>query len=121
MEDYRNIHISHDAEMIADEICSLFAFSNKVPVLRLSLFYTLRNYRNDIDFLSLNKSYPNDGANYNVGSIDESNGNIRKIISLMYPDCSTPYLYARVAIIFGLLKIKELIDNNSDFNIADIM
>ena len=51
-----------------------------------------------------------DGSNYSIGSF--SDWNLPQFIKILYPDTDTPFIYIRNLIIFGLLKLGELIEEN---------
>ena len=57
----------------------------------------------------------------NVGSVDDQDMVLRTLIKTLFPLCETPYKYARVAIIYGLYKIRELMDVDDSFVITSIM
>lgn len=121
MEDVKNIHISVKATEIAEKIKEQFYFKNLNEVLRFALSLSLRDYLNEIDFDILESQYDSNGANYNTGSIDSDDSVFRTIIPMLIPDCQTPYRFARIAIIYGLYKIDEMMNNDSVFNIASLM
>lgn len=120
-EDIKNIRISIEAEQKAKFIQEKYSFPNQVSVLRFAMAYALRDYKDKMDFELLDTQYPKDGSNYNTGSIDESDTVVRKLIQIMYPACETPYKYARVAIIFGLNKLYEKIQSDSNLDISELM
>lgn len=120
-EDLKNIRVSIEAERIADMMRTRFCFDSKTSAMRFAMAYALRDYQDNIDFEKLDSKYPSDGTNLNIGTVDTSDNIVQKIIKLLYPNCETPYRYARVAIIFGLEKIAEKMKDNPTFNIADIM
>lgn len=119
MEDYINIRISVEADRIVEEIREKFHFTQMIPVLRLATAYTLKNHQ-DINFEKLDYEYSKDGANFHVASFD-SDERLKKLIKYLFPYCERPYHYARAAAIFGLKKIKEKMDDDSEFNILDII
>ena len=121
MEDYKNIRISLDADVIVDELISKFCFPTRVSAMRFALAYALRDFRGEIDFEALDNMYEKNGTNLNTGTFDDQNMIIRTLIMTLFPNCETPYKYARVAIIYGLNKLKENMDTNPSFSIVDIM
>lgn len=121
MEDYKNIRISLAADVIVDEIIQKYCFPTRVSAMRFALSYALRDYRNEINFESLDSVYEKNGTNLNTGTIDDQNLIFKTLITTLFPDCETPYKYARVAIIYGLIKIKEKMDANPSFTLTDIM
>lgn len=120
MEDLKNLRISQEADSIVDELKEKYHFNQTTRLLRLAAAYALRNYKDGINFQQLDYEYPKDGTNLNVGTFDE-NGAFKKVILVLYPYCDTPYKYARVATIFGLKKMKEILDSNSELTIFDLI
>ena len=123
MEEYKDsvdIRFSSEATNIAESIKEKFFFSQAIAIYRLAAVYALSNYREAIDFAKLDYEYDKNGANYHSASFDQGD-TFRKLITNMYPWCTTPYKYARVAAIFGLKKIKEQMDSNPDFNIVSLI
>ena len=121
MEDYKNIRISLDADVIVDVIINKYCFPTRVSAMRFALAYALRDYSKEIDFESLDNVYEKNGTNLNTGTIDDQNLIFKTLILTLFPDCETPYKYARVAIIYGLNKIKEKMNSNPSFSLTDIM
>ena len=119
MEDLRNIRITAKADSIIEELQSRFLFKTAQAAERFALVYALKNYRDKIDFESLDATYKSDGTNQNTATIDTSNNLFQKLICIIYPKCETPYRYIRVAIIFGLYKIDELM-KESDFSFESL-
>ena len=89
--------------------------------MRFALSYALRDYRNEINFENLDSVYEKKGTNLNTGTIDDQNLIFKTLITTLFHDCETPSKYARVAIIYGLNKIKEKMDANPSFTLTDIM
>ena len=119
-KDSVDIRFSVEATNIAEEIKSKFFFSQSVSIFRFAAAYALKEYKDQMDFAKLDYEYDKSGANYHSASFDVE-GAFAKLITSMYPWCNTPYKYARVAAIFGLMKIKEKLTNDSDFNIVDLL
>ena len=121
MEDIKNIKISSSAERVALQLKNEYEVDDLLPILRIGLAYALKTSSDYIynHFEELDNKYLGDGANYNVGSID-TDGFIRKLFSLLFENCTTPYRYARVAINYGLELLGEKIDEPT-FNLADLM
>ena len=70
--------------------------------------YALKYHFDEID--PLNYDIPDTGgSNYNVGSLD-SDGQLALLLKSLYPETTTPYLYARALMIFGLTKLGNRID-----------
>lgn len=120
MEDYKNIRISLDADVIVETIQEKYCFPTKVSVMRFALAYALREFKNKIDFEMLDNVYDKNGTNLNTGTIDDQDLIFKTLILTLFPGCETPYKYARVAIIYGLIKIKEKMALPS-FSIIDLL
>lgn len=121
MEDLKNIRISAKADTIIEKLKDNYAFSTSVAVERFALSLALRDYKDEIDFDELDKVYSSDGTNQNTATIDTSDNLFQKLIQIIYPNCTTPYRYARVAIIYGLYKIDEMMSTNPNFSITEIL
>lgn len=108
MNDITNIRLSKKANEVADKLVSTGKFEDVKTVAKFALAYAIKNHFDEFD----PKTYvitDSDGSNYNVGSFD-NDGRLSALIRAIYPDVDTPYIYARELMIFGLLKIGELID-----------
>ena len=121
MEDYKNIRISSDADVIIDEIIRKYHFPTRVSVMRFSLAFALRDYKDEIQFDFLDNHYEKNGTNLNTGTVDDQSLIFKVLITTLFPSCETPYKYARVAIIYGLYKIKERMDAFPSFSITDLI
>ena len=121
MEDLKNIRISSSAERVALQLKNEYEVDDLLPILRIGLAYALKTSSDYIyrHFEELDNKYPGDGPNYNVGSIDPD-GIIRRLFSVLVEDCTIPYRYARVAIIYGLELIEKKMADPS-FSLADLM
>ena len=121
MEDIKNIRISSSAERVALQLKNEYEVDDLLPILRIGLAYALKTSTDYISnhFEELDSKYPSDGPNYNVGSIDPD-GIIRKLFPILFDGCTTPYRYARIAIILGLELIEGEMTDLS-FNLADLM
>lgn len=120
MEDYKNIRMSQEASDIVDRIRQKYGFSEKGKVMQFAMAYALKEYRDEMDYLALDALYPKDGINESLGTIEDGQI-VKTVIQSLYPDCDVPYRYARAAIIYGLLKIRDKIDSDPSFNIAVLM
>lgn len=119
MEDLRNIRITAKADSIIEELQSKFLFKTAQAAERFALVFALKNYRDKIDFETLDATYKSDGTNQNTATIDTQNNLFQNLFRIIYPKCETPYRYIRVAIIFGLYKIDELM-KEPDFSISSL-
>jgi hypothetical protein len=118
--DYVDIRFSAEATNIAEEIKEKFFFSQAISVYKLAAAYALKEYQSGIDFEKWDYMYDKNGANYHSASFD-ADSTFKKLITTIYPWCTTPYKYARVAAIYGLLQIKNMMNGNPDFNIISLI
>ncbi|MCD8291969.1 MAG: hypothetical protein LUC91_10785 [Prevotella sp.] len=116
MDDLVNIRIPLEADKITAKLKDKYFFSTNAAVERFALAYAMRNCMNELKarYEELDSQYPSDGTNLNVGTIDFGDSIIKNVVSILVPECSTPYRFIRVAIILGIYKIQELMNNNSD-------
>lgn len=114
MSDLTNIGVSYEASEIAKELSSRYYFRDALSFLQFAMSYALSKHLNEIDFDVLDSEYDSSGLHYNVGSIKKA-ALITTTFSTLFPNCTTPYRYIRVLMIYGTLKIKERIDNGVDF------
>lgn len=120
IKDSVDIRFSSEATEIAETIKERFFFSQSISVFKFAAAYALREYAEEMDFSKLDYQYDKAGNNYHYGSFDVGSS-FSKLIRTMYPWCTTPTKYARVAACFGLLKIKEMMDADPDFNIVNLV
>lgn len=121
MKDLSTIRISLEAENIIEAMKEKFYFQNSVDAMRFALAYALKEDRNEIDFETLDKTYDSLGTNLNIGTFDTENRLIQQVILALYPNCETPYRYARVAINYGALKIGKKMKESDSFKISDLL
>ena len=81
--------------------------------------YAIRDFKDELvsNYEHLDNSYPSDGTNLNVGTVDNNQNLLKQLIPILVPECSTPYRFVRVAIILGLYKIKQMIDEDNNVDI----
>ena len=115
MSDLTNIGVSIEASEIAKDLSSRYYFRDTLSFLQFAMSYALSKHLNEIDFDSLDSEYDSLGLHYNVGSIKKSSL-ITTAFSTVFPNCTTPYRYIRVLMIYGTYKIKERIDAGEDFS-----
>lgn len=120
MEDLVQFRLSSVATEIANEFAEKFFFEDNQDVAKLGMAYALKEYSDKIDIESILQGkrqpddiYNNNGSNYNVGGVDPD-GRIAAIIKERYPNCTTPYRYARILMIYGLIKLNECISSKED-------
>ena len=115
-EDLVNIRLSLHANDIADKLVATGYFDYAATAAKFALAYALKNHFNEIDPASY--VVPDTGgSNYNVGSFD-SNGQLATLLKALYPQTTTPYLYARALMVFGLIKLGERIEQEGLHSIS---
>lgn len=114
MSDLTNIGVSFEASEIAKELSERYYFRDVLSFLQFAMSYALSKHLDEIDFDTLDIEYDSSGLRYNVGSIKKSSL-ITTAFSTLFPNCTTPYRYIRVLMIYGTYKIKERIDKGDDF------
>lgn len=114
MSDLTNIRISAEATEIAKALSSRYYFRDALSFLQFAMSYAMSKHLEEIDFDTLDTEYDSSGLNYNVGSIKKA-PLITTAFNTIFPNCTTPYRYIRVLMIYGTYKIKERIDNGEDF------
>lgn len=114
-----NIRLSELASNTAERLKSMGYFDTAIDAARFSLGYSLNNYFQEFDPESYVPTDSN-GSNYNVGSVD-SDGKLARIIGALYPECSSPYSYIRMLMIYGLTKINEKLESGSINEFSDLL
>lgn len=120
VEDVTNIQLSQHASDVANQLKESGAFDSALSAALFGMAYAIKYYRNEIDPENLLNTYDSTGNNYNVGSVDGDNI-IVPLINALYPNCSTPYRYARVFMCYGLNKLGDLLNDGRLFPLANIM
>ncbi len=104
-EDLINIRLSLNANGVADKLVATGKFDYAATAAKFALAYALKYHFDDIDPATYVVS-DGGGSNYNVGSFD-SDGQLALLLKAVYPQTTTPYLYARALMVFGLDKLGE--------------
>lgn len=119
MGDLVNIRISSDADKVAELLKRRYYFPTNTAVYRFAMAYAIRDFKDELvsNYEHLDNSYPSDGTNLNVGTVDNNQNLLKQLIPILVPECSTPYRFVRVAIILGLYKIKQMIDEDNNVDI----
>jgi len=112
--DLINIRMSLKASEIAKEMVEKYGFRDAMAFFQFAMSYALSNHLKDINFEQLDNEYDSIGSNYNVGSIKKANLIITALDHII-PDCTTPYRYIRVLMIYGTYKIKDRLDAGDKF------
>lgn len=110
MKDLVNIRLSKEANDIAETLVETGKFENVITATKFALAYVLKNYFEEFDPGNYAVS-DSGGNNYNIGTVDKD-GQLSQLLRAIYPGLETPYIYARALMVYGLLKIGELIETN---------
>lgn len=120
MADLRQISFSIEIKNIADEMIQRFGFSESLAAIKFGFAYAIKNYPNEIpEENDRNSDALSRGLDYSVASFSDKE--ITTIIEVLYPKKEEPYRFLREASIFGLRKIKSLMDANPNLEITDLM
>lgn len=120
MEDVTNLALTSNATATATFMKDAGYFDDVLTAAKFGMAYAIKYYKDDVDFEEMDKAYTANGNHYNIGSVDPD-GYIRKMMSAMYPDCNTPYRYARVLMCYGLDKLQDIIDDGRLFPLSEHM
>lgn len=110
MNDLTNIRLSKASNEIAEKLVETGKFENVITAAKFALAYALKNHFDEFDPSKYSVA-DSGGNNYNIGTVDKD-GLLSQLIKAIYTDTDTPYIYARALMVFGLLKIGEIIDEN---------
>lgn len=119
MEDLAQIRLSSEASSIAKSFIDKYFFEYEQDAAKFGMSYALRFCRDEIDIESIisegNKAemYDANGNLYNVGGLDPDN-KIATVIKELYPECTVPYRYMRILMIYGLIKLKDKLTTIDD-------
>jgi len=108
MTDLTNIRLSKEANDVAEMLVETGKFENVISAAKFALAYALKNHFDDFAPGEYQVA-DSGGNNYNVGSVDKDN-QLSQLLRALYPGLETPYVYARALMVYGLLKIGELIE-----------
>lgn len=110
MTDLANIRLSKESNDIAKALAATGKFEDAITAAKFALAYALRNHFEEFDpskYVVADSS----GSNYNIGTVDKD-GKLSQLLRAIYPETNTPYIYARALMVFGLLKIGEVIETD---------
>ena len=108
MTDLVNIRLSKKANDVAESLVATGKFENVITAAKFALAYALKNHFEGFDPSEYSVA-DSGGNNYNIGTVDKD-GQLSQLLKAIYPESDTPYLYARSLMVYGLLKIGELIE-----------
>ncbi|MDM5225006.1 hypothetical protein QUF73_02170 [Cytobacillus sp. NJ13] len=113
MSDKRTIGLTADNRLIVEKLMSEFYFKEQIHVAKFGFAVAIKND------LSIGYSEGTDTI-WNVGSFD-SDGEIKAIITALYPEIQEPYRVIEYLYNKGIEYIGIEIRDNRDFNIMDFM
>ena len=117
--DLVNIRLSKEASEVAEGLKITGKFDDAVTAAKFALAYAIKYHFDDVDPATY--AVPDSGgSNYNIGSID-SDGQLASLLRAIYPETTTPYLYARALMVYGLSMIKERIEREGMPSISSLM
>jgi len=107
--DLVNFRLSKGANEVAERLATSGYFDFALTAAKFALAYALKNHFDEINPATY--AIPDsEGSNYGIGSLD-SDGQLANLLRAIYPDCTTPYLYARNLMVFGLMKLGTRIES----------
>lgn len=115
-KDLNNIAISRAATDVAERICNEHErFSNLADTLTYAAAWMIRNGEKDFNPITYQLADAS-GTNHAFGSFDKD-GTWSKVITLLYPEATAPYVCLRSLMDKGLLEIGERMDSDPSFNL----
>lgn len=120
MADLKQISFSSEIKNIAEEMMRRFNFSEALATIKFGFAYAVKNHTQEIpEENERNLDSTSRGLDYSVSSF--SDDEIINIIEVLYPEKDEPFRFLRTASIFGLRRIKSLMDSNPNLEITDLM
>ena len=117
MTDLINISLSKRASEVADYLVLTGLFGNALDAAKFAAAYALNHHFDDIN--PAKYVMPDNGGNhYGTGSVDADLANLLKAI---YPECTTPFIYARNLMTFGLIKLGEKFESEGLQSVSGLM
>lgn len=117
--DIINFRLSKKANEVAEFLKDTGYFDFALTAGKFALAYALKNHFDEINPATYTVP-DSDGSNYSIGSLD-SDGQLANLLRAVYPETTTPYLYARALMVFGLLKLGERIEQEGFSSISDLL
>ena len=119
-ESTTNIVLAKHASDIANQMKESGIFPDALVAAKFGMAYAIKYYWDQIgtskDIQRLDNVYDAQGNHYNIGSIDPDQY-IAQIMEALYPDCETPYRFARVLMCYGLNQLGDLLEDGRLFPI----
>ncbi|MGG6309220.1 hypothetical protein [Paenibacillus macerans] len=119
MSDLINVHLSKAANTVVERMVSSGCFENKIIAAKFAMAYAIKNHFDEFDPASYQLP-DSDGSNYGIGTVDPD-GQLAKLLRALYPETTTPYLYARALMVFGLNKLGERFEREGLQMISSLM
>lgn len=120
MSDARNIALSREASHAADQLAERFGLTQKVDIVRLGLAYAIRHEVT----LDRGEAWGQPGGtNYNVATVDDSNGTFRELVTIFYDDSDVvarPYFAMETLMSKGLRLLKRHVDEGEITTLVDL-
>lgn len=123
-ENVTTIALSKHAAEIANQMKDSGVFPDALNAAKFGMSYAIKYFWDDIGtsdkLIAFDKVYDSKGNNYNVGSID-SDKYIENLMLSLYPNCESPYKFARILMCYGLNQLGDYLDNGTLFPINKFM
>lgn len=119
MTDLVNVHLTKGANEVLEQIMSTGCFDYAITAAKFAMAYALKNHFDEINPATYTLT-DSGGSNYGVGTVDPD-GQLAALIRALYPETTTPYLYARALMVYGLMKLGERIDGEGMQTISALM
>ncbi len=118
------IALSKQASEIANRMKENGVFPDALSAAKFGMSYAIKYFWENIGtsekLMEFDAIYDSKGNNYNVGSID-SDKYIENLMLSLYPNCDSPYKFARILMCYGLNQLGDYLDNGSLFPINKFM
>ena len=118
MTDLVNIRLSKESNDIAESLVATGKFENVITAAKFALAYAIKNYFDEFNPATYAVA-DSGGNNYNIGTVDKD-GRLSLLLRAIYPETDTTYIYARALMVYGLLKIGEIIETEGMPNISSL-
>lgn len=119
MTDLINVHLTKAANAVVDQMEATGCFENKITAARFAMAYAIKNHFDEIDPIAYQLP-DSEGSNFSLGTVDPD-GQIAALFRALYPGTTTPYLFARAFMVFGLAKLGECIAQEGLQSISALM
>jgi hypothetical protein len=117
--DARNIALTLQASLAADQIMERLRLAVKVDVVRIGLAHAIRH---KVSLERTDWGRPG-GTNYNVATVDTAEGTFRELITIFYDSpevLAAPYHTMETLMNKGLLLLKQHLDDGTLVGLSDL-